>query len=305
MDSTKKQELIYFEQLKHTLRKEVESSLHIRKEFKEWSGSDIQTFQIDLEEKCKSTVSEKWVYLHFKNPSEKLPRVDVLNLLSQYCGFKNWDDFKHQKEVKPIKDTDKKHAKRFGFLAVLSAIISICLILYFGLLPETIQIKVVDAYTQEPIGLENVSFYFGDEESNIKEQEIAVGTISFKATQNGTLRIDGPYYKEQELVIDVNDMPKEVIVKVYPDDYAMMLNYFSRSEDKNWDKRKRQLEGAIHNDAVIFQSHPQHEGIEMLNKEEFIDRLILPVNSLKNLEIQDIVYKDGQILNLRFVQKDK
>ena len=100
MDSTKKQELIYFEQLKHTLRKEVESSLHIRKEFKEWSGSDIQTFQIDLEEKCKSTVSEKWVYLHFKNPSEKLPRVDVLNLLSQYCGFKNWDDFKRQNEKK-------------------------------------------------------------------------------------------------------------------------------------------------------------------------------------------------------------
>ena len=29
------------------------------------------------------------------------------------------------------------------------------------------------------------------------------------------------------------------------------------------------------------------------------------VFSLRNLEIQDIVYKDGQILNLRFVQKDK
>jgi hypothetical protein len=108
-----------------------------------------------------------------------------------------------------------------------------------------------------------------------------------------------------EEYINAEDAPDTLRIKLFPDDYALMLNYFSRSEEQNWDKRKRQLEEAIHNDAVIFQSHPQHEGIEMLNKGEFIDRLILPVNSLKNLEIQDIVYKDGQILNLRFVQKDK
>ena len=301
MDSTKKQELIYFEQLKHTLRKEVESSLHIRKEFKEWSGSDIQTFQIDLEEKCKSTVSEKWVYLHFKNPSEKLPRVDVLNLLSQYCGFNNWDDFKHQKEIKPIKEDDKKRSKRFGLVGVLAGAVSLAVI--FLMPTKTTTVYFVDAYTQKPIALSELNFSFGENEKSITQDEDGATIIKLK--QNDTLKVDGPYYKSIHYFLHRDEVPDSFIIKVYPDDYAMMLNYFSRTEHSNWDKRKRQLENAIHNDAVIFQSHPQHEGIEMLNKEEFIDRLILPVNSLKNLEIQDIVYKDGQILNLRFVQKDK
>ena len=61
---------------------------------------------------------------------------------------------------------------------------------------------------------------------------------------------------------------------------------------------------AIHPEAKIFQSHPQYEGIELLNREEFIERLILPLNSLRNLEIQDVVYKDDKIYRLRFIQKE-
>ena len=303
MDSTKKQELIYFEQLKHTLRKEVESSLHIRKEFKEWSGSDIQTFQIDLEEKCKSTVSEKWVYLHFKNPSEKLPRVDVLNLLSQYCGFKNWDDFKRQKEDVPAKAEEKKRSKRFGLIGVLAGMISLAVI--FLMPAKRTTVYFIDAYTQKPIALSELNYSLDVN----KHSDISVdpdnGFVLLKLQKDDTLKVDGPYYKPVHFYLNQEEIPESITIKVFPDDYAMMLNYFSRSEEQNWDKRKQQLEGAIHNDAVIFQSHPQHDGIEMLNKGEFIDRLILPVNSLRNLEIQDIVYKDGQILNLRFVQKDK
>jgi hypothetical protein len=303
LDSTKKQELIYFEQLKHTLRKEVESSLHIRKEFKEWSGSDIQTFQIDLEEKCKSTVSEKWVYLHFKNPSEKLPRVDVLNLLSQYCGFKNWDDFKRQKEVVPAKAEEKKRSKKFGLLGVLAGALSLAVI--FLMPTKKTTVYFVDAYTQKPIALSELSYNLDVNKFAQASTENEGKAVVIKLQKDDTLKVDGPYYKPVDFYLDQEHAPESITIKVFPDDYAMMLNYFSRSEEQNWQKRKAQLEGAIHNDAVIFQSHPQHDGIEMLNKGEFIDRLILPVNSLKNLEIQDIVYKDGQILNLRFVQKDK
>jgi hypothetical protein len=83
-----------------------------------------------------------------------------------------------------------------------------------------------------------------------------------------------------------------------------MLNYFSRSDADDWQKRRAQLQEAIHPEAKIFQSHPQYEGIELLNREEFIDRLILPLNSLQNLEIQDMVYKDDKIYRLRFIQKE-
>lgn len=297
MESTKEHELIYFEQLKYTLQKEVETSLNIRKEFKEWSGSDIQTFQVDLEEKCKSTVSEKWVYLHFKKKSEKLPRVDVLNLLSQYCGFKNWDDFKHQNTVKP--KAEKKISRQALYLIIL--VIATASVGLYGLLPHKKSLVVIftDAYTLRPIPQDNLRIDFGKNKARKKRN-----LVVFDFRESDTLKVNGAYYKELQTLVLKEESKDTMVVKLYPDDYAMMLNYFSRTEHTNWEKRQRQLKKAIHNDAVIFQSHPEHDGIEILNKDEFIDRLILPVNSLKNLEIQDIIYEDEQIINLRFVQKD-
>ena len=297
MNPTKKQELIHFEQLKYVLRKEVESSLEIHKEFKDWSGNDIQNFQIDLEEKCKSSVSEKWVYLHFKNKSEKLPRVDVLNLLSQYCGFKNWDDFKLQNEAK----APSKNKKQPKLLYLTLALIAVVGLVIFSFLPKKKSIVVVfkDAYTLKTIDPRELRIKFGKNKSRKNKSNVV-----FNIQNSDTLKVNGPYYKRLHVAMIKDEAKDTLELKLFPDDYAMMLNYFSRTEHTDWDKRKRQLEEAIHNDAVIFQSHPEYDGIEILNKKEFIDRLILPVNSLKNLEIQDIVYEDDQIINLRFLQKE-
>lgn len=297
MNPTKKHELIHFEQLKYVLRKEVESSLKIHKEFKDWSGNDIQSFQIDLEEKCKSTVSEKWVYLHFKNKSEKLPRIDVLNLLSQYCGFKNWDDFKLQNEA-------PKQPQQTSRIKLVYWMIGLTLLLGFGiyaLWPGKQQLVIIfkDAYTLNTIDTKELRVNLSKTKVHKKDFSIVVNLNS-----PDTLKVNGPYYKKLESPLNFNESRDTLILKLFPDDYAMMLNFFSRTEHNDWDKRKSQLEEAIHDEAVIFQSHPEHNGIEILNKNEFIDRLILPVNSLKNLEIQDIVYQDGQIINLRFVQKE-
>ena len=64
-----------------------------------WKGQEITIFQEDLFNKTKSTVSEKWFYTYFKSDFKKLPRIDMLNLLSQYCGYKNWAHFLNQKEI--------------------------------------------------------------------------------------------------------------------------------------------------------------------------------------------------------------
>ena len=64
-----------------------------------WKGQEIVVFQEDLFNKTKSTVSEKWFYTYFKSDFKKLPRIDMLNLLSQYCGYKNWAHFLNQKEI--------------------------------------------------------------------------------------------------------------------------------------------------------------------------------------------------------------
>ena len=51
---------------------------------REWKGRQILDFQEDLLEHANGRISEKWFYTHIKSgPREKLPRVDVLNLLSQ------------------------------------------------------------------------------------------------------------------------------------------------------------------------------------------------------------------------------
>ena len=303
MTEIKKTELIYFQELKLEIKLEAEVKLNIRKELKDWSIADIQTFQIDLEEKCRSTVSEKWVYTHFKNESEKLPRIDVLNLLSQYCGYANWDEFRHQK--KHQEKQEKVNNKSLWLVLVILGFLFVSILIWFSLQPNKLVIVVQDAYTQKPVALTDLKYSFGENKLTQNKSNPKLGILEFKILVNDTLRIDGPYFKSFSKYISKAKTKDTLHIKLYPDDYAMMLNYFSRTEQTDWQKRRDQLHEAIHEEAVIFQSHPQYEGIEILNKEEFIERLLLPINSLKNLEIQDIVYKDEKIFNLRFVQQER
>jgi len=74
----------------------------------DWKGQEITSFQDDLFNKTKSTVSEKWFYTYFKSDFKKLPRIDMLNLLAQYCGFKNWAHFIQAKKIEflDVQETD-------------------------------------------------------------------------------------------------------------------------------------------------------------------------------------------------------
>jgi hypothetical protein len=285
--------LNHFKKLKEKVRLYADEHLHIHKALKDWSLNDIRNFQVDLEEKCKSTVSEKWFYTHLKNEGHKLPRIDVLNLLSAYCGYKNWDDFVFQQPAPSAEKPQKKN--RIPRLIIIS--MALLLSAAFIFWPRT-PVKVIhlsDAYTQEKVALNMVDFWFKPGQTLSSAQKERVRVVA------DTLHINGAYYKSQKVFLGL--AADTLNVRLYPDDYALMLNYFSRSTTQNWQKRRQQLLEAIHPEAKIFQSHPQYEGIELLNRDEFIDRLILPVNSLKNLEIQDIVYQNEKIYRLRFVQK--
>jgi hypothetical protein len=46
-------------------------------------------------------------------------------------------------------------------------------------------------------------------------------------------------------------------------------------------------------------------GMEMYNKEEFIDKLTMPLNSLKNIEIIETIFDGNRIKELRFKQENK
>ncbi len=289
-----------FTRLKGAVQAQVAERLGIRKAAKDWSLNDIRDFQADLESVCKSSVSEKWFYTHFKNDSDKLPRVDVLNLLSQYCGFKNWDEFVFQEngeansEQEATERPKKRSLPRWAMLGFWAIVLPVLTYLFWPQ-AEKKTLLFTDAYTQEKVEMQKLDIRF------TTGPLIGKTASAIVRVQGDTLLVDGAYYKPKKVFLGGDE--DTVRITLFPDDYALMLNFFSRSSTDDWQKRHEQLMEAIHPEAKIFQSHPQYEGIELLNREEFIERLILPINSLKNLEIQDVVYKDDKIYRLRFIQK--
>lgn len=91
-------DLLHFEQLKKDVQTEfLKESNSSHDDISKWKGIDIIYFQEDLRKKAKGNISEKSFYTYFKtSPVTKLPRIDMLNLLSIYAGYDSWYDFKKQ-----------------------------------------------------------------------------------------------------------------------------------------------------------------------------------------------------------------
>lgn len=91
-------DLLHFEQLKKDVQAQyLEEYTPSHDDISKWKGIDIIYFQEDLRKKAKGNISEKSFYTYFKNsPVTKLPRIDMLNLLSIYTGYDSWYEFKKQ-----------------------------------------------------------------------------------------------------------------------------------------------------------------------------------------------------------------
>lgn len=89
-------ELLHFEQLKKDVQAQyLKDHSPSYDEISKWKGIDIIYFQEDLRKKAKGNISEKSFYTYFKSsPVTKLPRIDMLNLLSIYVGYSSWYEFK-------------------------------------------------------------------------------------------------------------------------------------------------------------------------------------------------------------------
>ncbi|WP_300687121.1 hypothetical protein [Chryseobacterium sp.] len=91
-------DLLHFEQLKKEVQGQyLKEYTPSHDDISKWKGIDIIYFQEDLRKKAKGNISEKSFYTYFKNsPVTKLPRIDMLNLLSIYAGYDSWYEFKKQ-----------------------------------------------------------------------------------------------------------------------------------------------------------------------------------------------------------------
>lgn len=94
-------EFLHFQSLKKAVQeKYLETHSPSYDDISKWKGIDIIYFQEDLRQKAKGNISEKTFYTYFKNNAqEKIPRIDMLNILSVYSGYNSWSDFKKKNKL--------------------------------------------------------------------------------------------------------------------------------------------------------------------------------------------------------------
>ena len=304
---------------KELLRKYQETYPQWKRPIHDFKGKEIASFQKLLEEKVNSRISEKWFYTHLKPiENEKLPRMDMLDLLSQFLGFSDWEKFKieHQieEEVKRIIETRNDEIftlpskKKIAIFMIVFFVVCWLGFSFFYKKNETCQFCFEDADTHELIKNQAIEIeIFQAGESPIIQKTNAQGCFKWEMKNDEiSFAINAPYYHSDTISRVIKNQNHQEIISLKKNDYALIIHLFSNSNFEGWEKRRQQLGQMISDDAIIFQVEKGNtmSGLDMLNKEEFIDRLTLPINSLKNIRIIHSIYQGEKIYRLRFILED-
>lgn len=272
----------------------------------EWKGQEITDFQEELLRKVNAHISEKWFYTHMKSDQPALPRIDVLNLLSRYAGYSNWDDFVFSCREAPSAGKISGNANRYFYLVPLLALVIVAILYGTFRLFNTREYTFCfyDADTREPVrNLKIAVKLLQKGESPLELFSDSAGC--FKLTTDKSvvrLTISSPYYHSDTITRIIRKLDRVETISLHANDYALMIHYFSRSGVADWENRREKLERMIEDSAMICQVVGDKEaaGLELLTKAEFIDKLTMPSGSLKDLEILDTRYRNDRIAVLRF-----
>jgi hypothetical protein len=317
------QESEYFDLLKKEVAAAFRKSFpYCTNPIEEWKGQEIADFQEELLRTVKGRISEKWFYTHIKSKGEKLPRIDMLNMLSRYAGYRNWNEFVSKKKGLPVEEeAEEVVPEREGespdaapapvrkrnlwlYLLIGAAVLVAMIALNLKLQPplKTYKGHLIDitgAIPADPAKIEVVVF-------KDKESPLIINcdsTASFKIeSQEGKIKflVRSPYYSTDTITRLLNTPGMTENIRVRTDDYALMIHYFSTSNINDWKKRRTQLDDMIMEDAKIYQVFENSIGMELYNKDEFVNRLTMPLKSLKNIEIIETNYVNGRIKALKF-----
>jgi hypothetical protein len=306
----KNKDIQAFELLKQKIAERMQQSFPgINPSISEWKGQEIVDFQEELLQQVNAHISEKWFYNHVKTTKETLPRIDILNLLSKYTGYANWDDFKFKNASREIVVDPSKRANRYFIYVPLLVlfILGIMFFLFKTVSTKDYKFRFYDADTKEPVtnniievnvlleGESPVSYLCGPDGSFIlKTDKVSVHFV-----------VKSPYYQTDTIIRLLDKFNRDEIVQLQPNNYAMMIQYFSTMNVKDWQKRRDQLNLMIADSAMIYQVFAKEAiGVELYNKWEFINKLTLPSTGLKDIEILDTKYQGDKISLIRFRQKE-
>lgn len=277
-------------------------------DWKTFSSHDIQNLIELIELQVKQTVSEKWIYTHLKpETNEKLPRKDMLNILSQLVGYSSWEEylFKNKKVVEvPQLNSKKSNKNLLIWLLLLIIITAIATYIFYNFIIEKDNIhslEVKDSYTNDKINTDDIKAVIVSDSAEIPV-EIINSELQIKTKDSTKIVIKSPFYEDKTIVVK-NTHPHPNIV-LEPDDYAMMLKAFMKSNIKDWQTRKEQLEKILANDVEVIVMLKNNLGAEYFNKEEFSEKLIIPTASLKKMKVLEIKSNtDKQINFIRIIQQ--
>lgn len=296
-----KNEAEHFELLKKEIAQRMNERFSMSSaEMSDWKGQDIVYLQEELEEKVKGRISSKWFYTHIKSSSDSLPRIDVLNMLSEFAGYQNWQQFVNSKSVPKKSKPNYKYLKAgllfLPFLWIMGTIM-------FSDRNKMYSISFIDFDTNQPPNDPIQLQLIGNSESPILYTSDSAGVVKIPVNSKvNQLVIQSPYYRADTIVRKISTVGGEIF-KIKTDDYALMVHYFSNSKVDDWKKRRAQLQEIFSDNAKIIEVIGNNIGVEYYTKEEFINKLTLPVSSLKNLEIIHSERAGGKIIEMRVKQK--
>lgn len=243
-------------------------------DWKSFGSRDIQNLIDAIEKDTRQTISEKWIYTHLKSETnEKLPRKDMLDILSRFVGYSGWDEFAFQKQ-EDVNGTVKKRSLLWVW--VVAGIVLVGIIAY-GIIQNN---GVVDTKTEPLEAVEKPILETKESKTNDKELDIE--------TQN---KNDAPLKAEEKVKgILSKQGEKNGIIESFlgPEDYTMILKAFMLSDIKDWETRKQKLEKILSPDLEVIVMLGNNLGAEYFNKTEFAHKLILPTASVRRMKIIDL-----------------
>ncbi len=298
----------YFSLLKQQIASTFLTSHAASDDICDWKGNTIIDFQEDLRSKTKGSISEKWFYTYIKNDAKKLPRVDMLNLLSMYVGYENWNDFvQQQTEIETETENEvevEKAAKSSSKLLWLLLIVPLFAFGIYTFYPKenTFSFCFIDA--DQRASITNIPLdiiVLRAQESPLYFKTDSLGCFSYTTPeQELKFVVKSPYHKTDTIVRHINSNHHKT-VQLQTDDYALMLLYYANGNKKDWKKRRDQLQELIADNAQIYRAFTNNIGIEIYTKKEFINLLTIPTSSLKKMKILDKVYANEKIVKLKFM----
>jgi hypothetical protein len=263
---------------------------------KEWNGDTITSFQEDMFQSVKGKVSEKWFYTYFKNETSKLPRVDMLNLLSSYIGFENWHAFKaaHVSEEKKLKQT-----KKLSWLIIFIPIAIVFIVTMNS--QNEFRFCFNDDLNSTIVNQMDIKVLLGNQ-SPLYFKTDSLGCFKYETKSDKiTFVVSSPYYKTDTIVRSLEKSGYHSI-KLKSDDYAFILKYYTSGNVKDWKKHRQKIENLIYDNAKIYRHYHNNMGTEIYSKDEFVRLLTIPTSSLKRIKILGNQYDNNldKITHLEF-----